>query len=91
MEVGWWTMKARLRYAKLMLYHNIIRSNDRMYMSTFRNSKHTEDLYIFTYIHHLHELTSKLTIHSHTNTPSSTHPILPFIQLSIPIQNIQPS
>ena len=29
MEVGWWTMKARIKYAKLMLYHNIKRSNDR--------------------------------------------------------------
>ena len=29
MEVGWWTMKARITYTKLMLYHNIKRSNDR--------------------------------------------------------------
>ena len=29
MEVGWWTMKARIIHAKLMLYHNIKRSNDR--------------------------------------------------------------
>ena len=29
MEVGWWPMEARLSYKKLMLYHNILRSNDR--------------------------------------------------------------
>ena len=29
MEVGWWTMKARLEYRKLMLYHNIMNSDER--------------------------------------------------------------
>ena len=29
MEVGWWTMKARLEYRKLMLYHNIMKSDER--------------------------------------------------------------
>ena len=29
METGWWTMRARLAYKKLMLYHNIQRSNDK--------------------------------------------------------------
>ena len=29
MEVGWWTMRARLAYRKLMLYHNIVRSNEK--------------------------------------------------------------
>ena len=29
MEVGWWTMRARLDYRKLMLYHNIVRSDER--------------------------------------------------------------
>jgi hypothetical protein len=29
MEVGWWTMEARLAYKKLMLYHNITRSDDK--------------------------------------------------------------
>ena len=29
MEVGWWPMKDRLSYKKLMLYHNIVRSDDR--------------------------------------------------------------
>jgi hypothetical protein len=28
-EVGWWTMKARLAYKKLMLYHNIVRSDEK--------------------------------------------------------------
>ena len=27
MEVGWWTMEGRIVYAKLMLYHNIMRSS----------------------------------------------------------------
>ena len=27
MEVGWWTMRARLAYKKMMLYHNIVRSD----------------------------------------------------------------
>ena len=27
MEVGWWTMRARVAYQKLMLYHNILRSD----------------------------------------------------------------
>ena len=29
MEVGWWPMKDRLSYKKLMLYHNIVRSDDK--------------------------------------------------------------
>ena len=29
MEVGWWTVKARVSYRRLMLYHNIIRSDER--------------------------------------------------------------
>ena len=29
MEVGWWTMRARLAYKKLMLYHNIVRSDEK--------------------------------------------------------------
>jgi hypothetical protein len=29
MEVGWWTMKARIAYKKLMLYHNIMRSEEK--------------------------------------------------------------
>ena len=28
METGWWPMRARIAYKKLMLYHNIIRSDD---------------------------------------------------------------
>ena len=28
METGWWTMKARVAYKKLMLFHNIVRSDD---------------------------------------------------------------
>ena len=27
MEVGWWNMRARLAYQKMMLYHNIVRSD----------------------------------------------------------------
>ena len=29
METGWWTMRARLSYKKLMLYHNIVTSDDK--------------------------------------------------------------
>ena len=29
MEVGWWTMRTRLAYKKMMLYHNIIRSDQK--------------------------------------------------------------
>ncbi len=29
METGWWTIKGRLAYTKLMLYHNILTSDDR--------------------------------------------------------------
>ena len=29
MEVGWWTITGRLAYKKLMLYHNIVTSDDR--------------------------------------------------------------
>ena len=29
METGWWSMRARLAYKKLMLYHNIMHSDDR--------------------------------------------------------------
>ena len=29
MEVGWWTVKARVSYRRLMLYHNIMKSDDR--------------------------------------------------------------
>ena len=29
MEIGWWTMEGRLAYKKLMLYHNIVTSDDR--------------------------------------------------------------
>ena len=29
LETGWWTMRARLGYRKLMLYHNIRKSDDR--------------------------------------------------------------
>ena len=29
METGWWTMRGRLAYKKLMLYHNIVTSDDR--------------------------------------------------------------
>ena len=29
METGWWTMRGRIAYKKLMLYHNIITSDDR--------------------------------------------------------------
>ncbi len=28
METGWWTMRARVAYRKLMLYHNIIKSDE---------------------------------------------------------------
>ena len=29
METGWWTMKSRVAYRKLMLYHNIVKSDER--------------------------------------------------------------
>ena len=29
METGWWTMRGRLSYKKLMLYHNIVTSDDK--------------------------------------------------------------
>ena len=29
METGWWTMRARVAYRKLMLFHNIIKSDER--------------------------------------------------------------
>ena len=29
METGWWTMRGRLAYRKLMLYHNILQSDER--------------------------------------------------------------
>ena len=29
MEVGWWKMRARIAYRKLMLYHNILRSDEK--------------------------------------------------------------
>ena len=34
METGWWTMKARLMYRKLMLYHNIMRSDEQRIIKT---------------------------------------------------------
>ena len=41
---------------------------------------------IYTYLHHLHCLTHKhaISTHTHTNTPPKTHPILPIIPLFIP-------
>merc|ERR1712096_152738 len=29
METGWWTMRARISYRRMMLYHNIIRSDNK--------------------------------------------------------------
>ena len=29
METGWWTMRARIAYRKMMLYHNILKSDER--------------------------------------------------------------
>ena len=42
MEVGWWTMRARLAYRKLMLYHNIVRSNEKRPLQKILNVQEEE-------------------------------------------------
>ena len=43
METGLWTMKARLSYKKLMLYHNIINSDDRRVIKKALKRQEIED------------------------------------------------
>ena len=42
MEVGWWPMKDRLSYKKLMLYHNIVRSDDRRVIKKILSAQERE-------------------------------------------------
>ena len=42
MEVGWWTMRARLAYKKMMLYHNIVRSDKRRTIQKILNVQEKE-------------------------------------------------
>ena len=43
MEVGWWTMEGRIAYAKLMLYHNIMRSNKRRVLKKLLKEQEAEE------------------------------------------------
>ena len=43
MEVGWWTMKGRVAYRRLMLYHNIIRSDKRRVLKRLLEVQEKED------------------------------------------------
>ena len=43
METGWWTMRARLAYKKLMLYHNILRSDDKRVIKRILKEQEKEE------------------------------------------------
>ena len=43
MEVGWWTMEGRIAYVKLMLYHNIMRSNKRRVLKNLVKEQEKEE------------------------------------------------
>ena len=43
MEVGWWTMEGRIVYAKLMLYHNIMRSNKKRVLKNLLKEQEKEE------------------------------------------------
>ena len=43
MEVGWWTMEGRIVYAKLMLYHNIMRSNKKRVLKKLLKEQEKEE------------------------------------------------
>ena len=43
MEVGWWTMEGRIAYVKLMLYHNIMRSNKRRVLKNLLKEQEKEE------------------------------------------------
>ena len=42
METGWWTMRGRLAYRKLMLFHNILRSDERRTIKQIINIQENE-------------------------------------------------
>ena len=42
MEVGFWTMRARISYRKLMLYHNIMRSDERRVIKKILEAQENE-------------------------------------------------
>ena len=41
-ETGWWTMRARLSYKKLMLYHNIVNSDERRVIKKIMETQQKE-------------------------------------------------
>lgn len=43
METGWWTMRARMEYKKLMLYHNIRRSDEKRVIKAVLERQKEED------------------------------------------------
>ena len=43
MEVGWWTMKGRISYRRLMLYHNIIKSDKRRVLKRLLEEQKKEE------------------------------------------------
>ena len=43
METGWWTMRARMEYRKLMLYHNIKRSDEKRVIKRVLEKQKEED------------------------------------------------
>ncbi len=43
METGWWTMKARIEYKKLMLFHNITRSDEERVIKAVLERQKKED------------------------------------------------
>ena len=43
MEIGWWTMEGRIAYAKLMLYHNIMRSDKRRVLKNLLKEQEKEE------------------------------------------------
>ena len=43
METGWWAMSARLAYKKLMLYHNIVRSDEKRLIKKLMRVQETEN------------------------------------------------